>query len=191
MSDRPAPPARPVALGCTLAVAAVALVILVAVLGVIYIESGADTGEAVLDPVGAYAPGTVSFVPAEHLFVVRTPAGDLLVVGDLDRGQREARQLQCRVAPLLPGDPSLARLLDEHGDSLSADAAGTQFLFREGCSGAVYDLAGVRLDADGPNLDRYAVSVDDAGRVVVDLQDRTCTRREGVRSLVEEPCNGP
>ncbi len=153
-----------------------------------FLESGANAGELLLEPADAYAPGAVEFVGARNFYLVRLVDGSFLALSDLDAANRANAARRCRVAPVQAADPQLPSLLERHAGKTSAPAAGATLLFREECNKAVYDVTGLRLDADAANLDRYPVSVDESGRVVVDVSKRTCTVRSGERPFVAAPC---
>ncbi len=178
----------PVLLGC---MAAVALV--VAVFGsfaflIVFLESGADTGKVRLEDAEAYAPGSVEFIGEENLFLVRLADGAYLALADLDAPNRARTERRCRVAPLQPGDARLPGILERYGAAMSDDATGSTLVFREECGGAMYDVTGLRLDAEGRNLDRYPVSIDSAGRVVVDTAKRQCSQREQLNPFAPAGC---
>jgi hypothetical protein len=175
--DEGVPNARPpVALGCTVAAAALVVVVLTGIGLAVFLESGADDGDVTLDPVAAYAPGTYTRVAGEGFYVVNLD-GQVFALADLDAANRAAQGRRCRVAPLDVADPALRQALDAYGDQRSPMAAGTTLVFYEACFGALYDAAGVRLDGPGPNLDRYEVDADDAGRLIVRTANRTCSVR--------------
>lgn len=177
--DRPgSPTARPpVALGCFSAVAAAVLAAFVLVLLVVYLESGANTGDVALEPAGAYAPGSVEFVRGHNVYLVRLPGGEFIALSNLDAANRATPGRQCRVAPIAAGAPDLAALVLRYRHEFSPAARGSEFLFREDCNGAVYDVAGLRLDAFDYNLERHPTTIDDTGRVVIDVSERICTVR--------------
>ncbi|MBI2766176.1 MAG: hypothetical protein HYX53_09725 [Chloroflexi bacterium] len=173
---RPQPAIRPpVAAGCTFLAAAAALSVAIIVF-VLNFLSSPDGGKTVLDDAAAYAPGSVQFISTQNIFIVRL--GDTyLALSDLDAANRATPQRRCRVQPLFAGDPALAALLARYQSRVSPAAAGTSFLFRESCNNAIYDVTGVRLDADGPNLDRHPTDVNGAGRLRVNMARRSCSER--------------
>jgi hypothetical protein len=178
----------PVLLGCVSAAA-----FMVAVFGffaflIVFLESGADTGRVRLEDADAYAPGSVEFVGDESLFLVRLANGDYLALSDLDAANRSRPERRCRVAPIALNDERLPGILERYGGHMSADAAGSTLVFREECDGAMYDVTGLRLDAEGPNLDRYPVSIDETGHVVVETAKRQCSRREGLNPFAPRAC---
>lgn len=189
MAQTPPPAIRPpVLLGCTAILAAAGLVVLAVFLGVVFLDSGADSGDVVLEPAGAYGPGTVTRIAGRGFYLVRLPDGAVLALSDLDAANRAAADRRCKVSAMAADDPALPGLLARYRNSFSLAAAGASLIFREDCHGALYDPAGIRLDADGPNLDRYATSTNGEGRVVVSLGRRTCSRRTGGEMLVEIDC---
>jgi len=178
--QRPVSPApRPAGFGCFALAAGATLALAFATLAVLFLDSGADDGKLVLDDADSYAPGSVEFAAQRNFYLVRLGQGDYYALADLDAANRAAPQRRCRVAPIPASDPALPGLLASYGSRLSARAAGSTLLFREGCNGAVYDVTGVRLDAEAPNLDRYPVSIRSDGRLVIDVRKRTCSERRG------------
>ena len=184
-SRRPARP--PIALGCAVALAVVGGVIALAAFSVTYLESGAETRTIVLGPGASYAIGSVTPIAADRLFVVRLAEGTFLALADLDDASRAAGRQECRVAPIPREDPRLAGLLARHDARISPAARGLRFLFT-GCDDALYDVTGIRIDGDGPNLDRYATSSDEEGNLAVDLEDRTCSERSAEQPFREVAC---
>jgi hypothetical protein len=154
-------PRPPVLLGCVTALAALVFLFGIGSCLVVYWESGADTGKVRLELAEAYGPGTVQFVGTHNLYIARLPGGAFLALADLDR----------------------------YRGRLSTEARGSTLIFREDCNGALYDFTGIRLDADGPNLDRYPTSIDTDGYLVVDTSRRTCTVRSGPAEAVQRPCD--
>jgi hypothetical protein len=154
----------------------------------IFLDSGANTGRMVLRHADSYAPGTVEFVGERNFFVVRLADGEFLALSDLDAANRSAQGQRCRVAPMAVSDPRLPELLEKHRSAMSPAARGATLLFREECNGAMYDLTGLRLDADERNLDRYETSVDGEGHLVVDVSRRICTEARGGEFFAEVRC---
>ena len=187
-TDTPQSIRPPVALGCTFAVATIVIGGLIVLAAIAFLESGANSGRLVLDPAEAYGRGSVEFVSQRNFFVVRLADGSFLALSDLDAANRANPQRRCRVAPLAATDSQLPQLLATFSSRMSPGAAGATFLFREDCNKAVYDVTGLRLDVDGVNLDRYAVTTDAQGRVTVDISERSCSRREGSQQFLPEAC---
>lgn len=152
-----------------------------------FMESGADTGKEVLQPASAYPPGTVQYESKHNYYVVRTADGAFLALSDLDAANRASAR-KCRVAQVDLQDPALPGLLQQYASKMSPQAVGSTLLFRENCNSAVYDFTGLRLDGPGPNLDRYPVSVNNEGRLTVDVTRRTCTEREGAQPFAPIAC---
>ncbi len=187
-AESPAPSVRPpVLLGCAGAVFVVVLVAFAAVFLAGFLESGADSGKQTLNPVASYTPGTVVYVADRNFFVVRDRDGSFLALSDLDAANR-ASATKCRVVQMAASDPLLPELLAQYGPRMSPKAAGSTFLFRESCNRAVYDFTGLRLDAEGPNLDRLAVGIDGSKRLTVDVTKRTCTQRSGAEPFAPMTC---
>lgn len=179
---------RPVAMGCTLTL--LSLVLAVAFVGgcIAFAESGADDGKTVLRDADSYDYDTIEFVGERNLFVARTAAGELFAYADLDAANRASSVRQCRAQVVHPADPANARLQTSLAGRFSAEAGGSKILLREACNDAVYDAAGVRLDQDGRNLDRFTVSIDRQNRVVVDVSKRMCSAREEQTLRVKVSC---
>ncbi|MCO5203307.1 MAG: hypothetical protein M9925_16620 [Chloroflexi bacterium] len=178
----------PVLLGCVSLLAFVIAVFGLAAFLIVFLESGADTGKVRLEDAEAYAPGSVEFIGEEHLFLVRLADGAYLALADLDAANRARTERRCRVAPMQLTDARLPGILARYGAVMSDDAAGSTLVFREECGGALYDVTGLRLDAEGRNLDRYPVSIDSAGRVVVDTAKRQCSQREQLNPFAPAGC---
>jgi len=176
-------------LGCAALVGAVLLVVLIVAFGLIFLNSGADHGTVVLNDASDYAPGSEQYISAHNFFIVRLSDGSFVALADLDAANRASSAHQCRVAPVLPGDPSLPGLISTLGTRMSPLAAGSTLVFREDCFNAVYDITGARLDKDAPNLDRFATSIDSSGRLNVDLAKRSCSERSGTDLAVPMSCS--
>jgi hypothetical protein len=188
--QRPDPPSpRPVLLGCVGAAAVVALLVLIVIFVVIFLESGADDGQLDLEQARAYAEGSVEFVGQRNIYLVRLEEDDFYALYDLDAANRANAQRRCRVAPIAPNDPLLPALLEQYRSNMSAQARGSNFLFRETCNNAVYDVTGLRLDnTTAPNLDRYRVTIRNNGRLSVDLTERICTTRTASDPFTPTAC---
>lgn len=186
--SEPVPNARPpVLLGCSALALGVVLLGAIAVTMVVFLESGADSGDVTLEPVGAYPPGTYTRVLDEHFYIVSLP-GEVLALSDIDAANRAAEGRRCRVEPIPAGDPALRRALDDYATAFTAKASGMTLVFRETCFGALYDGAGVRLNGEGPNLDRFEVGVDEEGRLVVSTGERLCTLRSEAGPAIPVDC---
>jgi hypothetical protein len=187
--SEPVPAVRPpVVLGCTFAVAAVVAVVAVVAFAISFLDSGATGGTAVLNVPEAYAPGSLQYESADNFYLVRLRDGTFLALSDLDAANRANQAKRCRVAPISTQDPDLPGLLTQYANQMSADAAGSNVLFRETCNGATYDLTGARVDGVGPNLERLSIDKNSAGKLVVNLTKRTCTEREGTNLFVFIKC---
>lgn len=184
-----APGTRPsLAFGCSVLAAILVALGVAAVAFVVFLESGASTGRVTLDPLDAYPPGTVSRFPRDGFYLVRMPDGSTLALSDLDAANRAATGRRCRVAPIPAGEPALEEALERYRARLSPGTGSLTLIFRETCFGSLYDAAGIRLDADGPNLDRLGLDLDDQGNLVVETAERSCTRRDGRQLLVAVDC---
>ena len=171
-----------------MALGAVAATVLGVIFVLIFLDSGANRGLVTLRDSRSYPAGTVTHVPESGFFFVRL-GNDLLALVDLDAANQGQAGRRCRVRAVGIGEGT-AGSAAEYEASLSPEARGTTLVLAEDCNSAVYDIAGTRLDADGPNLDRFRVSLDRRGRVVVHTEDRECTRREGSELRLQRDC-GP
>ena len=175
-SAPPEAPSPPVALGCVF-MAAIALVVVgIGLFAVVFLESGADDGKLTLELADAYLPGEAVFIGDRNVFLVRLPSEDFVALRDVDAPNRAAGG-RCRVALTSINDRSLPLEPAALRSRFSPEAASSQLVFREPCNDAIYDASGTVLTDDGPNLDRHPVTLDDSGRIVIDLTERTCTTR--------------
>jgi len=181
------PTRGPGAAGCLLGLAALASFLFLGSFLFIFLDSGADRGEVTLLDQRAYGRGTVTHLPEHGFFLVRLEAG-FLALADLDAANRAAAGRRCRVHTVTPGSPAADAILARFAARVTSAAEGAGLLLAEDCRGAVYDVAGIRVDGDGPNLDRYEVATDARGRVVVLLQVRTCSAREGNELALRRDC---
>jgi hypothetical protein len=166
---------NPTAFGCAAALAALVFLGFGALFVIVFLASGANSGELELKEVEAYALGSYEFVGERNFYLVRLADGSSLALSDLDAANRAAEGRRCRVAPIAATDPTLPGLLLKHEAKLGGRAQGATLLFREDCNSAIYNVLGERVDADGPNLDRYEVTSNQRGRIVVDVSRRICS----------------
>jgi hypothetical protein len=188
LSSGPETVRPPVALGCFFALAVVVLVAGMVAFGIVFLESGANTGQVGLEAADAYAPGTVEFISEENVFLVRLANGDFLSLADLDAANRANQGRNCRVGLVPMGEPSLGISVEVLRTRMSIEAAGATSVFYEPCLGSIYDVAGARLNGPGANLERHPVAVNAAGRVVIDLSERECSRRTEAADFVSTAC---
>ena len=133
-----------------------------------------------------YAPGSIAYFEKQHVHLIRLTDGEFLALYDWDAwAQAQYRKgnvgmEQCRVG-ILPKDDAAYE-----GDlqAIRADYAPVEGLedivLRGGC-GIVFDPLGRRALGPAPaDLDRFKVSVDRAGHVIIDLAQRVCD--------VDSPC---
>lgn len=186
--EPPATVRPPVAFGCFVLAAVVVFIVAIGAFAVIFLESGADTGKVRLDVPEAYARGSVEYVGAENLFVVRLPDGSFLALSDLDAANRANPAHRCRGAVMSIDDPMLGDLPSLRS-RVTAAAAGSKLVIREACNGVSYDITGARLAGDGRNLDRYAVTVSSDGHVTVDTAARQCSERTGATVAAATACD--
>jgi len=168
--------------------AAVVLTVFAVGFAVAFLDSGADSGKLVLDEAEAYGRATVEFVPQRNFYLVKLADGSFLALSDLDAANRASPQRRCRVSPMPADDARLPGLLQRFGSRFSEQAGSSTLLFREDCNGAVYDVAGARLDGEGPNLDRYPVDVRADGKLTVEVGARRCTERSGRETFAPIAC---
>ncbi|HET7738328.1 MAG TPA: hypothetical protein VFK32_07125 [Tepidiformaceae bacterium] len=186
-----APARPPVLLGCLGILAALLVLAIAAGSCVVFLESGADAGDLVLDPAELYAPGSVTYLGEDNVFIVRLPDGVFHALNNLDQPNRATPGARCRVRSVSIGDPTIAARYDAVRESLSPAADGATVIFTEDCNGAIYDLTGILLGAEGFNLDHHPVSIRDDGRLVVDLSERICTTRTATQLAATVDCPNP
>lgn len=160
----------------------------IAIFLAIFLDSGADTGKLQLEVPEAYAEGSIEFVGEKNFFLVRLRDGSFLAISDLDIANRANQARRCRVQLTGVNDPSLGVNPDQLRGQMSAQSEGSGSVLRETCNGAIYDVAGARLAGEGPNLDRFPVSIDSAGRLLVDSSTRECSQRAGGAVFVRIDC---
>lgn len=179
----------PVALGCFLAAAAIVAMFAVGACAVTFLESGANSGKVRLDVPEAYAVGSVEFVGPNNLFIVRLRDESFIAVSDLDAANRANQSRRCRIALTDLGDPLNGVRAQSLVGQMSPAAAGATSVFRESCNGAIYDIAGARLNGPGRNLDRFPAGVAADGHLVVDTSRRVCSERDGEAIFAEVECD--
>jgi hypothetical protein len=179
----------PVFLGCFLAIAAVLAVLFFGAFAVKFFESGANDGKVRMNVPDAYAIGSVEFVGANNFFLVRLTDATFLALSDLDAANRANQARRCRVALTDVADSSLGVETALLEAKMTAGATGARAVFRETCNGAIYDIAGARLAGDGPNLDRYPMTIGADGHLVVDTSKRECTQRQGASAFADRACD--
>ena len=164
---------RPI--GCLAIVAAVVFVGFFVGFLILFLGSGAETGEVALRPAASYAPGSYDYNGERNFYLIRLGNGTFLALADLDAANRAAEGRRCRVAPIPGNAPDLPGIIDMYAARIDGPAEGSTLVFREDCNGALYNVLGERLDAEERNLDRYDVSVNGSGNVVVDVSLRRCS----------------
>ena len=158
----------------------VALAVLVAIgvaIGLIF-DQGEDANQPsrqyAAGPAAEYKLGDVNQFELQHMFLVRLPDGEFLAFYDKSSRQQELGG-SCRV------------MYDETaGIGTLEPIAGLGGAFVEECEGsrAIWRVDGKYSFGNGyGDLDRFNVSVDDAGDVVIDLSSRSCTRSRGVPGI--------
>jgi hypothetical protein len=166
---------RPVFAGCFGMVVVAVLGIGAVVFVFLFTNSASNTGEIVLRPADSYRLGAVEFISDNNFYVVQLPGTGFLALADMDATNRAAQGRRCRVGIVAANDPTLPGLLERYASNLSAEAAGTTLVFREDCTGGVFDATGRRLNGEGPNLDRFATRVNSDGDLVVNMSRRECS----------------
>ena len=177
----------PVALGCFFAASVVVALFGLIAFAIVFLESGADSGELRLSVVDAYAPGSAEFLGEQNLFLVRLPDGSFVALADMDATNRASSGARCRVGLADIADPGLWISPEVLHARLSPRAAGSTSVLRETCYGAIYDIAGALLAPEGRNLDQYRVDTSN-GVVTVDRSERTCSRRAGASAFIPIDC---
>ncbi|MBI5290118.1 MAG: hypothetical protein HY873_14180 [Chloroflexi bacterium] len=165
--------------GCLLrGLAAIAVLVAIGVaIGLIFDQGGKATQPArqyVAGPAAEYKLGDVNQFEPQHLFLVRLPDGEFLAFYDKSSRQQELGG-SCRL-----------RYDETAGVGTLEPIAGLGGAFVEECEGsrAVWRVDGKYSFGNGyGDLDRFNVSVDDAGDVVIDLSTRSCTRSKGVPGI--------
>jgi len=175
-------------LGCGVGLAILVMVVIVGGACIVFAESGSDAGSVTMENIAVYPPGSISRRADRGFYVVGLPGGGVVAFSDLDAANRTAEGRRCRVSLMEGDDPAHALAIEEFGERLSPESGGTPLLLREECNGALYDVAGIRIDADGRNLDRYRVDLDDAERLVVFTASRTCSERKGREFALDVDC---
>ena len=180
MDDFEALPAArpPILLGCAVALTLLLGAIVFAGACVVFLESGADSGKVVLEPEGAYPPGSITRVVSSGFYVVNLRGEGIFALSDIDAPNRASESRRCRVEPINPADPAYTEARTQYADRFAPSALTAAIVLRESCNGAMFDASGARVDQLGQNLDRFEVTLDDLGRVVVNTARRTCS--EGV-----------
>lgn len=133
--------------GCLIAAGVVALGAISVLL--VMAVFGRGDGAIALGNVADYEPGSVVYRSTDGLFVVRLPGGAMIALSDVDPHNPPGRR-SCRVA----FRPDLA-------------AGGEAGRFFDGCTGAMYDIAGSGLQGDGLDLRSIPVSKNEAGDLTV------------------------
>ena len=125
-------------------------------------------------PAAEYKVGDVNQFDLQHVFLVRLPDGEFLAFYDKSSRQQELGG-SCRLQ------------YDEiAGVGTLEPITGLGGAFVEECEGsrAVWRVDGKFAFGNGyGDLDRYNVSIDGAGDVIIDLSSRTCTRSRGVPGI--------
>ena len=97
MTDlEPLPPTRPpILLGCSAALALLVAVVVLAGACVVFLESGADDGQVVLEPEDAYPPGSITRVVSGGFYVVNLRDEGLFALSDIDAPNRASSSRRC------------------------------------------------------------------------------------------------
>ena len=165
-------------LGCVvrLAVAAAIVVVVVVAIGTIFDQG--DSARPVrgynAGPADAYQPATVNYMEQTHAYIVRLPGGEYLALYDKPARQQELHN-DCRVA-----------FVDDAGIGNLEPLPGIKGAFVEQCADArtVWRADGVfAFGAGYGDLDRFRTSINAQGDLIIDTDNRTCTRSRGVIGL--------
>ncbi len=189
--DRADAPGRPpVLLGCGALLGFLVVLVIGGVCAAEFLESGADSGVLELKDAGAYALGSVEFVPDANFFIVRDRNGGFHALDNLDPDNRANPARRCRVQVIVSAQPEFAEIRAGFDAAFSPTGRALPFLFREDCNGALYDGTGLRLDAPGErNLDAFAVTEARNGRLQVSTGERICSRRDGDELFARVDCD--
>jgi hypothetical protein len=167
------------ALGCLWRAAAVVAVLtaIFVVLGVIF-DQGEDAGQPERTHNAGraedYARSDTTHLEQEHIFVTRLEDGDFIALYDRSSRQQELGG-DCRVRyDDRAGLGSLAQLPGFVGGFVE-DCEGTRTVWR-----ADGELA---FGAGYGDLDRFETRVNDAGELIIETEERTCTRSRGVPGI--------
>jgi len=180
MSEQDAAPVarkrRP--LGCLvrLAVAAAIVVGVVVAIGTIFDQG--DSARPVrgynAGPAEAYQPATVNYIEQTHAYIVRLADGAYLALYDKPAKQQELRN-DCRVS-----------FIDDAGIGTLELLPGIKGAFVEQCGDAraVWRADGAfAFGAGYGDLDRFGTRIDAEGDLIIDTDNRTCTRSRGATGL--------
>lgn len=156
---------------------AVAVIVLV-IIGLFYDSgdegAGSPGGGLNIGPAGDYALADVNHFDRDHVFLVRFPDGTFAAFYDKSARQQELNG-SCRI------------LFDETATTGTLEQIeGMRGAFVEECD----DERSVWL-VDGTfsfgnsygDLDRFKTRIDDAGDLLIDTSERTCTRSKGVPGI--------
>lgn len=189
MTAEVAPPQRRGCFGCArwLALALVVAVIAGLAIGLIF-DQGSDADQPVrginAGTAEQYARGDVTYIDAEHVYVVRLEDGGFLALYDKSPKQ-QALGSDCRVrydeTAVLPAIVQLSgftgALVEECEDVR-----------------AVWRVDGAFAAGSGfGDLDRFGTSTNKDGDLIVDTRTRTCTKSRGVAGIPPfdvTTCNG-
>lgn len=178
----------PVAVGCGAAILAILGVVLAFVFFVVFLNGGSESSTVTLANADSYAPGSVTYNGDHRVYIVRMQKGEFIILADLDAANEASTTRKCRVQPIKTDDPQFLAMVKQYTPKMSTEAQSMPFLFREACNGAVYDITGLRLDSGGPNLARYASSIDPSGKLVVDLRSKHCSIRSSTSFFAPTAC---
>lgn len=163
-------------------VAAALLSVFVVVSGVIVFWR-TDGGDVLQFNAGAesgYPPGSVTPFEEEHLILIRQSDGTFIALYDWDAwAQGQYRQGNtdmeaCRVGILPEDSPAYEGDLVAIQSNYAPVEGLEDVVLRAGC-GNVFDPLGRRAFGPAPgDLDRFPVSVNDSGDVIVNLEQRKC-----------------
>lgn len=160
----------------------------IAAFAVIFLESGADTGNVRLDIPEAYAPGAAEYIGASNFYLVRLRDGSFLALSDLDAANHANQSHRCRVQLTPINAASLGVPVERLRGQASPQAAGANVVLTESCNGAIYDITGLRLDSPGRNLDLHPVSIGKDGHVMVNVRTRECSERTADSTVAMVDC---
>lgn len=165
-------------LGCLVRLTFVAAIVVgvVVVIGTIFDQG--DSARPVrgynAGPAEAYQHATVNYIEPTHAYIVRLADGAYLALYDKPAKQQELRN-HCRVT-----------FIDDAGIGTLEPLPGIKGAFVEQCgdSRAVWRADGAfAFGAGYGDLDRFRTSINAQGDLIIDTDNRTCTRSRGVIGL--------
>jgi hypothetical protein len=162
-----------------LAAVAVGFAVLVALVIIGLFYDSADEGSGLpgglnVGPAEEYARGDVNHFDRDHIFLVRYPDGSFDAFYDKSARQQELNG-SCRI---LFDENALAGTLER--------IEGMRGAFVEACNDqrSVWRVDGTFSFGNSyGDMDRFETRIDDAGDLIINTSERTCTRSKGVPGI--------